>query len=108
MKINEPERITVQQRFANDWGMPIIEVGRLVKLAKLAGDANEHYSNGDPFPGISFFRDKNENARRWEKEVDRITDLITDLVKPYGFTAVVYTGLGPTLKRGEQFVEVPY
>lgn len=33
---------------------------------------------------------------------------IAGLVKPYGFTEVVFTGLGPTLKRGEIFVEVPY
>ena len=100
--------MTVQERFAAEYGMPRKTVTQLVTLAKLAGKANEHFSNGDEFPGVSFFRDKNENARRWEKEVDRITDLIADLVKPYGFTAVVYTGLGPTLKRGEQFVEVPY
>ena len=40
--------------------------------------------------------------------MDDLTAQIAALVKPYGFTGVEYTGLGPTLKRGEQYVEIPY
>ncbi len=100
--------MTVQERFADEFGMTRADVGKLVRLALQAGKAGEHFSNGDAFPGVEFFRSKEENSHRWEKEIARITTLIEDLVKPFGFTAVEYTGLGPTLKRGERFVEVPY
>lgn len=98
----------VQKRFAAEWQMPEDSVDTLVWLAKQAGKANEHYSNGDPHSKSTDPTDKNENARLWSDEVDGFTKRIRNLTELYGFTDVVYTGLGPTLKRGEKFVEVPY
>jgi hypothetical protein len=100
--------MTVQERFAADYGMPLELVQKLVRLANRAGLCNEHACNGSPHPFSGDKADKNANAELWNDEVNRITRQIADLVRPYGFTAVEYTGLGPTLKRGEQFVEVPY
>jgi hypothetical protein len=100
--------MTNRERFAAEHGMPPDKVQSLVQLATKAGKANEHYSNGDPHPSYPDSSDKNFNAQRWGAIVDDCTELIRQLVAPYGFTDVVYTGLGPTLKRGEQFVEVPY
>jgi hypothetical protein len=106
----------VQERFSREYGMPLDQVEQLARLADQAKVCNEHACNGDTImvpsgvPGERFLRvtDKNAAAKLWEAKVDETTKLIAALVKPYGFTAVVYTGLGPTLKRGEQFVEVPY
>jgi hypothetical protein len=100
--------MTAKERFAEDWKMPLAEVGQLVKLARDAGKCNEAFSNGDWHSSNANPADKNRNAQLWGAEVDAHTVRILALVKPYGFTAVEYTGLGPTLKRGEQFVEIPY
>jgi hypothetical protein len=100
--------MTAQERFAEDWKMPLAKVRQLVSFAKRAGDANTHYCNGDPHPSYPNASDKNFNAQRWGAIVDDLTKQIADLVKPYGFTEIVYTGLGPTLKRGDRFVEIPY
>lgn len=106
----------IQKRFAREHGMPSHEVARLVRLANQAHTCNEHASNGDPYyrekgPGVVGYihvADKNECARFWSAKLDETTEMIRRLVTPYGFTDVVYTGLGPTLKKGETFVEVPY
>lgn len=98
----------IRERFATDYGIPAASVAELVALSLRAGKANEHYSNGDPHPSYPNASDKNFNAQRWGAIVDDLTEQIRKLVTPFGFTDVVYTGLGPTLKRGEQFVEVPY
>jgi hypothetical protein len=102
----EIETMTVQDRFALEWNMPLAEVQRLVRLARKAGDCNEHSCNGDRFSanGLS----KSDNAELWAAQCSATTAEIAKLIKPYGFTAIEYCGLGPTLKRGEQFVEVPY
>lgn len=100
--------MTAQERFAEDWHMPLPSVKLLAKLAARAGKSNEHYCNGDTHEYSADQTDKNENALRWGIEVNRYTDHIVMLIKPYGFTAIEYTGLSPTLKRGEQFVEIPY
>lgn len=100
--------MTTQERFAEDWGMPLDSVDTLVWLAKQAGKANKHYCNGDPHPSSKDKSDKSANAGLWGKDVDGFTKRIKNLTEVYGFTDVEYTGLGPTLKRNEQFVEVPY
>ncbi len=100
--------MTVQERFAEDWSMPQDKVREMVALAKRAGDANTHSCNGDPHPSYPNASDKNHNSQRWGAIVDDLTRQIAALVAPFGFTEVVYTGLGPTLKRGERFVEIPY
>lgn len=100
--------MTTQERFANDYGMTLETVRELVTLAKWAGRGNEGECNGDPHADSPDRTDKAANARCWARDVERITGQIERLVTPYGFTAVVYTGLGPTLKRGEVYVEIPY
>ena len=97
-----------QARFVEEYGMPLAEVKRLVSLAWRAGRRNEHFSNGDPHHLSKDARDKNENAKHWADDVAAITQEISELVAKYGFTEVTFAGLGPTLKRGSQFVEVPY
>jgi hypothetical protein len=100
--------MTAQERFAEDWKMPLQDVQRVRRLAKWAGKGNEHYCNGDPHEDATDQTDKNECAKLWAAEVDAASEGILLIVRDYGFTAIEYTGLGPTLKRGEQFVEVPY
>jgi hypothetical protein len=98
----------VQKRFAEEYGIPEHQVAALVGLALRAGKCNERACNGDPHPRAKDRTDKNECKDLWEADVATTTVNIADLVRPYGFTEVVYTGLGPTLKRGAQYVEVPY
>lgn len=100
-------QLTRKQRFAEEYRMPMQSVVKLVRLAKRAGDCNTFSCNGDPFPGDPS-GDKNKNCRLWSEEVDKVTVDIANLVRPFGFTSVVYTGLGPTLKRGDSYVEIPY
>lgn len=100
--------MTTQERFATEHGMPILTVHMLVERARRAGRANEGASNGDRHRNSDDRNDKNANAREWERDLERETEEIRKMVAPYGFTEVVYTGLGPTLKRGEQYVEIPY
>ncbi len=102
--------MTRQERFADEWDMPIAEVLLLVGLAKHAGRCGEHICNGDKEDGSAEpdTNKKHDNAQRWRKQQDEIDARIVALVAAYGFTAIEYCGLGPTLKRGEQFVEVPY
>jgi hypothetical protein len=101
-------RLGVRSRFAEDYGMPREAVDQLVGFAVRAGDANEHCVNGDPHPSYPNATDKNFNSQRWGAIVNDLTKQIADLVRPYGFTGIEYTGLGPTLKRGDRFIEVPY
>lgn len=100
--------MTTQERFAAEHSMPLSDVQRLVMFAKKAFAANEHACNGDPHPSYPQASDKAFNSGRWHQIVDDCTASILTLVQGHGFTDVVYTGLGPTLKKGEQFVEVPY
>ncbi len=101
--------MTTQERFAEDWGMPLDRVGKLVRLARECGKLNEHYCNGDPHPANTHRPDdKNKNAELWDHAHDLASHDLLRFVETYGFTEVVHTGLGPTLKRGEQFVEIPY
>ena len=97
----------VAARFADDWGMTPADVAKLIDWADRAKDANEHAANGDPHFNSPDKRDKACNAREWEMLCDALDNRMITLVEPYGFTAVVYTGLRPCLKRGEQFVEIP-
>jgi hypothetical protein len=106
-RIKEPERKSIQERFAEEYDMPARDVAKLVELAKEAFRCNELACNGDPHP-LGGRGNKASNSYQWGKDVDRLTERIAALVRPYGFTEVVYTGLGPTLKRGAQYVEVPY
>jgi len=99
--------MTVQERFATDHNMPAHLVSDLVRLALTFGKCNEHACNGDDHQDAPK-GDKNAAAKRWTREVQLYGDNIAQLVKPYGFDYVTATGLGPTLKRGEQFVEIPY
>ena len=99
--------MTAQERFAADWNMPLEDVKRMVRLARSAGAANTHACNGDPFPGL-LNATKARAAQEWGSQCDAITKHIAGIAGLYGFTDIVYTGLGPTLKRGSQFVEVPY
>jgi hypothetical protein len=95
-------------QFAREHGMTTSEVSVLVQLARFAAEANEHACNGDPHPSYPNASDKAFNAQRWGAIVDDRTRQIVELVKPYGFTAVEYTGIGPSLKRGDRWVEIPY
>ena len=98
----------IQKRFAADHGLPEIAVTRIVRIAKFAFEANEHACNGDPHPWQKNKADKNANADAWGVTLEGHTRDLLEVIRPYGFTDVVYTGLGPTLKKGEVFVEVPY
>lgn len=100
--------MTVRERFAREHGMTGDEVRRLVRLARMAGERNERFCNGDPHPNSSDPEDKSENSAHWATSMNAVTDAIIELITPHGFTGVEYTGLGPTLKRGERFVEIPY
>lgn len=100
--------MTAQKRFSEEWGMPESKVIRLVYLSIMYGDYNTKYSNGDRFPGTRVPDDKSVSSHLWGSAVDACSAMILDLVQPYGFTAVVSTGLGPTLKRGDRFVDIPY
>ena len=99
--------MTARERFTADYGMPAAEVESLCTLASLAKECNEGFSNGDPHEASTDPKNKAENARCWEREVDKATERIAKLVSPYGFTGIEYTGLRPCLKRGDQFVEIP-
>jgi hypothetical protein len=100
--------MTTQERFAADWGMPLSDVQKLVRLALYAGRCSEKACNGDPHPLGRETDDKAKHAALWNVDGDTIDARILQLIAPYGFTGVEYTGLGPTLRRGGQFVEVPY
>lgn len=93
--------MTVQERFAADHSVDIDRVGVIVRMARECGNLNEHYSNGDPHP-------KNRNAELWGNAVDVASAELLRYVERFGFTDVVYTGLGPTLMKGKTFVEIPY
>lgn len=98
----------IRKRFAADWAMNEIDVDTLARLADQAHYCNEKACNGDViFVGRTKITDKNEAARLWEAKVDETVQAIERLVTPHGFTAVVFTGLRPCLKRGEQFVDIP-
>ena len=99
--------MTNKERFAEDYKMPLTQVKQLVSLAKQAGQANEHFCNGDAHPFDPNSSDKNLNSRLWKNTVDRLTEEIAELVAPYGFTDIVFTGLYPTLKRGNEYVQIP-
>lgn len=95
-------------RFAADWGIDIDRVGVIVRLARECGKLNEKATNGDPHPRNPNPDDKNRNMELWSHDCDVATAELLRYVETYGFTAIAYTGLYPTLKRGAQFVEVPY
>lgn len=97
--------MTTKELFSREHDIPLPKVQKLVKLAKRYFDANEKYSNGDDHP---HGKSKSECSRLWGEEVDRITKEIYDLMEPHGFTDVVSTGLGPTLIKGQRYVEIPY
>lgn len=101
--------MTNRERFAQDYGMPLEDVHTLVQMSRKSGDANTHACNGDVHPRYSGVTDdKNLHSTIWEQEVTYWDELIRLRVTPYGFTEVTHTGLGPTLKRGDLFVEIPY
>jgi hypothetical protein len=96
----------IQNRFVQDWRIPAHLVAKLVALADLAKQQNEHACNGDPHANSTDRANKSKNAAAWESELDKTTADIETLVLPYGF-GVTYTGLRPTLTRGEHYVEIP-
>lgn len=102
--------MTVQERFADDWQMPLGEVTRLVGLARHIGRCGEHICNGDRMDESSEpdSDKKSHNAHEWGKSQNVYESILLKLIGQYGFTGIEYCGLGPTLKRGTQFVEVPY
>ncbi len=101
--------MTTQERFAEDWGMPVGRVEQLVGLARECAQLGEHVCNGARHPRNKLHpEDKNKNAQLWGNAQDVATAELLRLAESYGFTDVIYAGLGPTLKRGEQFVEIPY
>lgn len=100
--------MTVQERFAQDWNMPLLAVQMLVEYARKCFRANVGYCNGDPHRNSDDKKDKNANAKEWQRDLGRLTDRLRILVEPYGFTDVAYTGLGPTLMRGTRYVDIPY
>ena len=100
--------MTNQERFVADWHIDVDRVHKIVRLAKEIGKLNEHFCNGDPHPGNPTPEDKNRNSELWGNAVDVAVAELAGFANAYGFTEVVFTGLGPTLKRGSQFVEVPY
>jgi hypothetical protein len=51
---------------------------------------------------------QNHNAKLWDDERNATTVAIARMVEPFGFTGVEYIDLYPTLKRGDQLVEIPY
>ena len=99
--------MTPVQRFASDWNMPEDRVTTMVRLAKSCGRLNEKACNGDPHPHNRTPSDKNHNSEMWTHDCNVATAAMERFVEAYGFT-VAYTGLYPCLKRGEQFVEIPY
>lgn len=100
--------MTTQERFATDWGIDIDRVLVIVRMAKECKRLNEKFSNGDPHPRNPDPADKNRNAELWGNAVDVAANELLRYVERFGFTGIEFAGLGPTLKRGEQFVEVPY
>ncbi len=100
--------MTVRERFAEEWKMPLMDVQRLVYYAVKASKCSEKHCNGDAHADAHDKEDKNECAGFWRSQQQGFDNAIMALVSRYGFTGIEYCGLGPTLKRGEQFVEVPY
>ena len=89
--------------------MNIDRVLVMVRRAKELGKMNEKFCNGDYHPANKLApADKNKNAELWAHAIKVGTQELLRYVETYGFTDVIYTGLGPTLKRGERFVEIPY
>lgn len=98
-----------QKRFAEEYGMPYDTVEEIACLSRRREMAAEFVCNGEPHKvNQNNPSDKNRNSELWQIKVNAIDFEILQYAKPYGFTEVVCTGLGPTLKRGEQFVEIPY
>jgi hypothetical protein len=100
--------MTAQERFAEDWGMPLVGVQMMVETAMKCGRCNEAAVNGDRHRNSDNRDDKNANTKEWLRDLERQTEELLKIVKPYGFTAIAYTGLGPTLRRGDRYVEIPY
>jgi len=100
------DHLAIRYRFGYEYGIPRHVVRELIHMANNAAYANERSCNGDRHPGEPG-ADKNRNSELWGISCDVWTSGILRTMQPYGFTDVVFTGLRPTLKRNEQFVEIP-
>jgi len=102
--------MTTQERFAEEYEMAMRRVQLIRGIANRCGQQNEKACNGDPHPALAVWANKDKNlcTKRWQADLDESTQQLLDTVKGHGFTGVEYTGLYPTLKRGDQFVEIPY
>jgi hypothetical protein len=101
--------MTNQERFSQEHGVPMYDVQSIVDIANRIGDAETHACNGDPHPqNEERPQDKNLNSQFWSKEADSHREDLWDIVWKYGFTGIAHCGLGPTLKKKEQFVDIPY
>jgi hypothetical protein len=100
--------MTRRERFAEEYGMDLDRVHKLVRMAAECKSLNERYSNGDPHPESRVSSDKNRNAELWSNALDVATAELVRFVQQYGFDGVAYTGLAPTLKRAGRYVEVPF
>lgn len=100
--------MTTQERFSEDWGIDGDRVPVIVRMAKECGKLNEKGCNGDPHPRNPNPDDKNRSMELWDHACAVATSELLRYVERFGFTAVAYTGLYPTLMRGDRFVEIPY
>jgi hypothetical protein len=100
--------MTVQERFAADFGVDIDRVGVIARLADECCKMNEHECNGDPHPRNPDKADKNKNAELWGHQLAVATAELQRYVDRFGLM-VEYTGLRPCLRdKAGRYVEIPH
>lgn len=100
---------TTQERFSREYGIPLNQVFRLVRLANKRAKAAEHECNGDPHSTVADRSDKNANAQAWGADCERVQEHIDALVSQFGLTADYGVGLFPHLIDAQgRDVQIPY
>lgn len=100
--------MTSAERFAHEYGIDVDRVAVLVRLGVECAQLGTHECNGDPHPRNPDKSDKNVNARLWGHDRDVAAAELLRYAETYGFTAVEFNGLYPTLKKNERDVYLPY
>lgn len=99
--------ITKQERFAEDWNVPLDRVSVMVRLGEDCAKLGVKECNGDPHPRNPK-EDKDKNAQLWGHDRDIAAQELLRYAERFGFTEVVFAGLYPSLKKGEAFADIPY
>lgn len=94
------QAIAYWSQFSHEHDVQIAAVLQFVLLGRRYATATTHACNGDAHPASSNPRDKNQNAKLWHNESDRIGDEMDSMVKTWGFDHCDFgVGLYPTIQR---------